>query len=306
MASRTGSELDALEHVGEEALHHDALRDLALDAAAHQVEEQLAIDRARPWRRACSARRWCRSRGPGWSPRGPAATAGGCGSPGTRRCAGRLATRMTPRQTARDSSASTPLKARSTGGVRRVVLLRRVEIEMLVAVHDVRAGQAHPSSPGRRGGLHARLARPRAERRGGPLSARVARDLGPVVREVERVQVAVLHRHVLDVGVGAHGQLDDAVRVARQALDVLLDEREARRLLGHHEQAPVLRAARRRRARRPRAAAAPRARPAARRPARRRTTARRSRPRTSRRCPRWCPGTAPPAPDARRPPTPGW
>ena len=92
----------------------------------------------RPWwssRRACSARRWPRSAGPGCCRRARPWRAAGCGCSGRRRCPARPWRRRSCRaRRACALSSSTPLKARSLVALRRLVELVRVVVQLLAAV----------------------------------------------------------------------------------------------------------------------------------------------------------------------------
>ena len=138
-ASRTGVELDAVEHVLEEAAHDQPLRVAAREAAGHRVEELVAVDLAD--RRAVRAADVV---GEDLEPRDRVRV-----RVGREDQVAVLLVRVRPLRVRLDADHPPPDDARvlaqdalerEVGGrVRRVVLLERVVVEVLRPVREVRA-----------------------------------------------------------------------------------------------------------------------------------------------------------------------
>ena len=101
---------DAVENLLEKAADDQPRRFLAGQAAGLGVEDQLFIDLAASWSRACSGRRRTRSRGRESSRPGRRRRAAGCRSAGSRwSCTACGSTLIMPRQTVRDLSCRAAL-----------------------------------------------------------------------------------------------------------------------------------------------------------------------------------------------------
>ena len=110
------------------------------------------------------------------------------------------------------------------------MLLERVVVEVLVAVGEVRAGDARGRALAGEVVLDPHLALLRAEAAGDPVELGVALDARVVRGEVPGLAREVLERDVLELRALLDEELDDGVRVGGELGrrgDVLLDQREA-------------------------------------------------------------------------------
>jgi hypothetical protein len=130
-------------------------------------------------------------------------------------------------------------------GIRCVVLLRGVEIEMPLLVDDVDPGQPTGRALTGQTRLHAGLARLGTDRARRPVERGVLGDLGSMMREVQGLVVALLEDDVRQMRCGRERHLGDAIRIARTPRQVLLDQRRRRPLLEDDGKAPPLCRARR-------------------------------------------------------------
>ena len=212
-----GLELDAVEHVLEEAAQDQAFRVGLRQAARHRVEELFPVDLAD--RRAVGAADVVRLD----------LEAGDRVRVGRRReeevpvllvGVRLLGLGLDADHPAPDRGRLVAQRAleREVGRrVRRDVLLERVEVEVLVAVGEVGArdtrGRALPGEVV----LDPDLALLRAEAAGDPVELGVAADARAVRREVPCLPGEILERDVLDLRVLADEELDDGVRVAGES-----------------------------------------------------------------------------------------
>ena len=136
--------------------------------------------------------------------------------------------------------------------VRRAVLLRGVEVDVLARVRRVGAGDLRVGARAGEQRLHAHLAARGAEAEHDPVERAVALDLGALGAEDPRALVELLGVDVAQVGVLADLELDDRVEHGRlvAAGEVLLPDLGLGALLEHDQHAPVQDRARRRRRRR--------------------------------------------------------
>src|SRR5581483_9928044 len=234
-------QLDAVEHVLEEAAHDQPLRLGARQAARHQVEDLFAIDAAERGavraahvvRHDLETRDRIRMRLVG------------------EQQVAVLLVRVRLLRALLDTDHPAPQRGRLLAPralerevalrARRGVLLERVVVEMLIAVGEVGAGH-----PRRRAGtdevvLDPDLAALRAEPADHPVELAVALEARAVTPEVPRLLAEVLQRDALDLRVRRDEQLDDRVRVAERVGAggrEILDHREPRALLGLHDHAP--------------------------------------------------------------------
>ena len=120
------------------------------------------------------------------------------------------------------------------------MLLRRVEIEVALAVDDVDRTQATGGALARQARLHARFARLGARRAGRPLERGVLGNFGAMGREVQRGIVAILDHDVREVRRFCDHQLGNAIGIAGLALEVLLNQRCFGTLAERDDDAPLL------------------------------------------------------------------
>src|SRR5918995_5211984 len=233
--------LEALDQLGHEALDHQARRRALVEAARAQVEELLLVDLRD-------------GRGMG------AADVVGEDLEARDRVGVRL---LGEQQVAAllegvrllgagvDLDHPAPDRARAVGedaaegevrrGVRRSVLLRGVEVDVLAGVRRVGAGHLCVGARAGEQRLRAHLAARGAEAEHDPVERGVALHLGPVGAEDPRALVELLGVDVAQPGALAHLELDHRVEHGRlvAAGQVLLPHLGLRALLEHDEHAAV-------------------------------------------------------------------
>ena len=239
-------ELDAVEHVLEEAAHDQALGLLPARARGPSGRRAARGRPGRPSRRACSGRRSPGSRDRGSAPRASSATASGCGSPGTRSSSARPLDADHPAPDRRRLVAQRALEGEVRGRVRRDVLLERVVVEVLLAVREVRAG--HARGRARAGEVvldpDLALASSRSRRRPSRAPRRARRARGATRSATSRARGSGSRRTRASPPARRRARRPRSCsRRARATRRVLLDQREAGALLGDDEQPEEERAA---------------------------------------------------------------